>query len=164
MLKLAAKEALILIGTAVAVALAVYAIRPDRTAIFPAAVNPDAEERSQAESGFSEISLEDAVRLYQEQGAIFADARHAADFSAGHIKGAVNLYTADQEIWLPGFLAATDPTAVIIAYCDGERCHLAPALAELLFFNGFDNVRYLKNGWTRWREGGFPVELSNAVE
>ncbi len=158
MFKLAAKEALILIGTAVSVALAVYAIRPDRMAIFPAAVNPDAVQGSPTESGFSEISLAEAVRLYREKSAIFADARHAADYAAGHIKGAVNLYTADQEIWLPGFLAATDPTAVIIAYCDGENCHLAPALAELLFFNGFDKVRYLKNGWTRWRDGGFPVQ------
>ncbi len=162
MLKLAAKEALILIGTAVAVALAVYAIRPDRIAIIPAAVNPDTVQQSQTESGFSEISLEDAVRLYREKGAIFADSRHAADFAAGHIKGAVNLYTADQEAWLAEFLAATDPASVIVTYCDGADCHLAPTLAEFLFFNGFNNVHYLKNGWTRWRDSGFPVELSNA--
>ena len=158
MFKLAAKEALILIGAAVAVALAVYAVRPDKIGIIPAAVNQDGGQQLQTESGFSEISLEDAVRLYQEKGAIFADSRHAADFEAGHIQGAVHLYTADQEIWLNGFLAATDPATVIVTYCDGADCHLAPALAELLFFNGFDNVRYLKNGWTRWREGGFPVE------
>lgn len=158
MLKQAAKEALILIGAAVAVALAVYAVRPHKIGLFPAAVNQGNVQQTLAENGFSEISLEDAVRLFQEKRAIFADARHAADFEAGHIQGAVHLYTADQEIWLPEFLAATDPTTVIIAYCDGEDCHLAPALAELLFFNGFDNVRYLKNGWTRWREGGFAVE------
>ena len=56
------------------------------------------------------------------------------------------------------FWPLVDPAKVIITYCDGEDCHLAPALAELLFFNGFNNVRYLRNGWTRWREGGFPVE------
>ena len=162
MLKLAAKEALILIGTAVTIAIAVYAVRPDKIGINPASLNQDAAQQSLSESGFSEISIEDAVRLYQENGAIFADARHSADFEAGHIQGAVHLYTADQEIWLNEFLAATDPATVIVTYCDGADCHLAPALAELLFFNGFNNVRYLKNGWTRWREGGFPVELSNA--
>jgi rhodanese-related sulfurtransferase len=158
MLTQAAKEALILIGTAVAIALVVYAVRPDKIGVNPPAVNQDAAQQSPTESDFSEISIEDAVRLHQEKAAIFADSRHAADFEAGHIQGAVHLYTADQEIWLPEFLATTDPTAVIIAYCDGENCHLAPALAELLFFNGFDNVRYLKNGWTRWRDGGFPIE------
>jgi len=158
MLKQAAKEALILIGTAVVVALAVHAVRPYKIARLPAAVDHESVPPSQTESGYAEISLEDARRLYEEERAIFADSRHAADFEAGHIKGAVNLYTADQTVWLPKFLAATDPTAEIVTYCDGEDCHLAQALAELLFFNGFDNVRYLKNGWTRWRGGGFPVE------
>ena len=158
MLKQATKEALVLIGTAVAIALAVYAVRSDKIGINPASLNEGVARQSPAENVISEISIDDAVRLYKEKGAIFADARHEADFAAGHIKGSVNLYAADQEIWLPEFLAATDPATVIVTYCDGEACHLAPALAELLFFNGFDNVRYLKNGWTRWREGGFPIE------
>ena len=157
MLKLAAKEALILIGTAVTIAIAAYAVRPDKIGIMPAAENGGSARQLTADSGFSEISLEEAVRLY-EKNALFADSRHAADFAAGHIKGARHLYAAEQEAWLPEFLAATDPETAIVTYCDGEDCHLARALAELLFFNGFDHVRYLKNGWTRWREGGFPIE------
>ena len=105
-----------------------------------------------------EQDLKEAVRLYKEEGAIFADARHATDFEAGHIKGAINLYVMDQDAWLPGFLYATNPTAMIITYCDGASCHLATELAELLQLNGFGNVHYLKNGWSRWRDGGFPVE------
>jgi rhodanese-related sulfurtransferase len=162
MLKQATKEALILIVTAVAIALAVTAIRPDKIGINSISINQDVARQSLVEKGFSEISIADARRLHEEQGAIFADARHAADFAAGHIQAAVNLYAGDPDVWLPDFLAATDPATVIVTYCDGEDCHLAPALAELLFFNGFDHVRYLQNGWTRWREGGFPVELSNA--
>ena len=158
MLKLAAKEALILIGTAVTIAIAVYAVRPDKIGIMPGAQSGGSARQLAADSGFSEISLEDAVRLYEEKNTLFADSRHAADFEAGHIKGALHLYAAEQEAWLPEFLAATDPETAIVTYCDGEDCHLARALAELLFFNGFDHVRYLKNGWTRWREGGFPIE------
>ena len=158
MVKQATKEAVVLIFVAVGIALAVYAVRPDKIGILPAAVNGDSGQPSSAENGFSEISIEEAVRLYDEKKAIFADARHVADFEAGHIKGAVHLVTADQEIWLADFLAATDPSTVIVTYCDGADCHLAPALAELLFFNGFIHVRYLKNGWTRWRAGGYPVE------
>jgi rhodanese-related sulfurtransferase len=158
MLKLAAKEAFILIGTAVAVALAVYAVRPDKIVRLTAAVDQETVPPPLTESGYAEISLEDALRLYEDGRSIFADARHPADFEAGHIKGAVNLYTSDQTVWLPDFLAATEPTAMIVTYCDGENCHLAQALAELLFLSGFDDVRYLKNGWTRWRDGGFPSE------
>ena len=162
MLKQATKEALILIGTAVAIALVVYTVRPDKIGVTPVALNEGDTRQSTAEKGFSEIPIDEALRLYEEKGAIFADARHAADFAVGHVKGAVHLYAADQAVWLPDFLAATDPATVIVTYCDGADCHLAPALAELLVINGFDNVRYLKNGWTRWREGGFPVELANA--
>ena len=158
MLKQATKEALILIGTAVAIAMAVYAVRPDKIGINPVSPNEEVTQQLPAENGFSEISIDEALRLYEEKGAIFADARHSADFEAGHIQGAVHLYAADQDIWLPEFLAAIDPATVIITYCDGQDCHLAPALAELLVINGFDNVRYLKNGWTRWRDGGFPIE------
>lgn len=158
MLKQAAKEALILIGTAVTIAIAVYAVRPDKIGINSASLNDGAVGQRPAESAVSMISIEEAVGLYKEKKAIFADARHRADFDAGHIKGAVHLYVADQDQWLPEFLAATDPATVVVTYCDGENCHLAPELAEILFFNGIDHVRYIENGWTRWREGGFPVE------
>lgn len=158
MVKKAIKEAVVLILAAVGIALAVYAVRPDKIGDIPAAVNDGAGGQSQVESAYSEISVEEAVRLYTGKKAIFADARHSADFKAGHIRGAVHLYAADQDTWLPDFLAATDPATLVVAYCDGKDCHLAPELAEILLFNGFENVRYLKNGWTRWHEGGFPVE------
>ena len=158
MVKQAAKEAFFLILAAVGIALAVYAVRPDKIGVNPAAVDEGTAPQSTTAGGFAEISIVEAVRLFEEKSAIFADSRHLADFEAGHIQGAVHLYAADQDIWLPEFLAATDPATVIVTYCDGQDCHLAPALAELLFFNGFDNVHYLKNGWTRWREGGFAVE------
>ena len=103
------------------------------------------------------ISIDEAYRLYQEENVVFADARHAVDYAAGHIKGAVNLTVTESDSWLSGFLAATDPATVIVTYCDGESCHLAPELAELLYFNGFEHVFYIENGWTRWREKGLPV-------
>ncbi len=158
MVKQAAKEAFVLILVAVGIALAVYAVRPDKIGLIPDAVNEGIARQSPTESGFTEISIEDALRLYKNKSVIFADARHAADFEAGHIQDAVHLYAADQDVWLSEFLAATDPAAVIVTYCDGQDCHLATELAQLLFFNGFDSVHYLKNGWTRWREGGFAVE------
>jgi rhodanese-related sulfurtransferase len=154
----AAKEAIILILAAVGIALIVHAVRPDRIGLLPAAVKPADARHPPGETGISEISLQAALRLYKKGGTVFADARHPADFNAGHVKGAVNLYAADQDSWLPKFLAAHDPDAVIVTYCDGEHCHLAKQLAQLLYFNGFNHVRYIKNGWTRWHDAGYPVE------
>lgn len=158
MVKQTVKEALILIFIAVGIALAVYAVRPDLMARPPASVNQPAGELPTTESSFAEISIEEAARLYEEESVIFVDARHADDYEAGHIKGAVNLYAMDQDTWLSGFLYATDPTFTIVTYCDGESCHLATELAELLYMNGYNNIFYLRNGWSQWREGGFPTE------
>lgn len=157
MLLTSLKEAVIIVLTAIVVATAVYLLRPDKIAgpmDPPAASQPQPGEAT----GFREISIDAARSLFDAPNTLFADARPAIDFAAGHVYGARNLVVADQEQWLPAFLATTDPATVIITYCDGENCHLAPELAELLYFNGYDNVYYLKNGWTRWRERGFPTE------
>jgi rhodanese-related sulfurtransferase len=154
----ATKEALVLLVLSAGIALAVFAFRADSidTSRFGGRTQPAISTDGQ--ETLSEISLQDAVRFYNEEKAVFADARHAADYDAGHIRGAVHLSVADQDIWLDAFLEATDPATMIVTYCDGDDCHLAPALSELLYLNGFRNVRYLKNGWTRWRQAGFPVE------
>lgn len=157
MVKQTIKEAAVLILVAAGIALAVYALRPDKIRMMASESNNGPAQQSPEEIGFSQISVEEALRLYEEKKAIFADARHLSDFEAGHIKGAVHLYSADRDTWLPGFLRATSPDTVIVTYCDGEVCDLAPELAELLVLNGFVQVRYLENGWTRWRESGFPV-------
>lgn len=158
MLKQATKEAVLLILVATGIALAVYALRSDKISLTPAGPRPGEAQATNEDVGYREISLHDARQYFDDQSALFADARHAADFAAGHIAGALNLSLADQDRWLPDLLASTPPTTVIITYCDGERCHLATQLAEFLFFNGFDQVYYLRNGWTRWRESGFPAE------
>ena len=157
-MKQSIQEALILILVATGIALVVYTIRPDK--IVPTTEQAaEATNRSSVEESASrEISLEAAWERFQSKTAVFADSRHRADFEAGHIQGAVHLYAADSDVWLTDFLTATDPMATIITYCDGEACPLAKDLAELLALNGFENVRYLKNGWTRWQEKGFPVE------
>ena len=168
MIKQAVREAIIILITATVLALVVYAFRPDKIG-QPAPSPPTAtaspatphDDRGMAEPEMPEpISLERARQLFDDAAALFADARHPVDYAAGHISGARNLFVDDQEQWLPDLLATTDSARVIVTYCDGERCHLAPELAELLYFNGFEKVYYLKNGWTRWREAGLPIASS----
>lgn len=154
----AVKEAVILTLAAVAIALSVYALRPDKIGAPPPVQGSSPAPPSDTAGGVAEITLDDAVQRWETGGAVFADARHPDDFAAGHIRGAVSLYAEDPDRWLPSFLADTDPTAVIITYCDGEQCHLATHLAELLSLNGFETVYYLKDGWSRWQAGGHPSD------
>ena len=147
-IKQAAKEAIVLIFAAVGIALIVNAVRPDKIMFSPVAVNQATTRQPAGEEGIAEVSLQEALHLYKKKGTIFADARHPTDFGAGHIKGAVNLYAADQDAWLPGFLSATDPNTVIVTYCDGESCLLSQDLARFLIDLGYKKVTVLENGWS----------------
>jgi len=158
MLKQSIKEALILLLAALGIAVAVYAIRPDKIGPVAATANKDPARLFPTSVESREIDIEAARRLFKEKGTVFADARHEADFEAGHIQGAINLYAANPEAWLSDFLSSTDPATPIVTYCDGVDCPLARELAELLAANGFETVHYLKDGWTRWQERGLPVE------
>lgn len=163
------REALLIVLASVVVSGAVYGIRPDKirsdkirpahtkiTGIGPRTAGED--NRVNDNTDIREISLDEARKWFDTADAVFVDARHELDFSAGHIRGARHLAVDAQERWLDAFLAETAPETMIITYCDGEDCHLAAEMARLMIFNGFTQVHYLRNGWTRWREQGFPTE------
>lgn len=170
------REAVVIILAAVVISGIVYGIRPDK--IRPGTIGPDRTQPRVTDAstagdpsasgetgpvdgpqGVAEISLEAARTLFDTPGTIFADARHELDFSAGHIQGARHLPADNPDPWLDDVLVEMPPETVIITYCDGDDCHLATDLAQLLVLNGFSQVYYLKNGWTRWQEKGFPVTL-----
>lgn len=160
------REALVIVLTAVVVSGIVYGIRPDKISPDKTGPNtpggtaaPASDETGKIDenTGYREISLEQARVLFDRPGTIFADSRHELDFSAGHIRDARHFFEEDQEVWLNAVLSETEPDTVIITYCDGDDCRLATDLAQLLVLNGFTRVYYLKNGWTRWREKGFPT-------
>jgi len=46
----------------------------------------------------------------------------------------------------------------MIAYCDGETCHLSKELAKALTEMGFQNARVLINGWSLWIQNGLPIQ------
>ena len=55
-------------------------------------------------------------------------------------------------------LGVIPENAWIVTYCDGETCSLSEDLAKGLIAMGYQNVRVLPNGLTRWMEAGLPVE------
>ncbi|MGE5258338.1 MAG: rhodanese-like domain-containing protein [Hyphomicrobiales bacterium] len=158
MLKPLIKEAALILSLAVAVALTVNALRA-RGIDWLAPVPPAAE--TAAASDRREIPLEEAVRWHAEKSAIFADARPAADYAAGHIQGALSLPDQEFDTWVEDFIAATDPETVIITYCEGAQCLLSKSLAEKLIDLGYVNTRYLIDGWGRWKANRLPVGKGN---
>ncbi len=149
------REALLIATAAIALAFTVNALRPDGLDL--AGGGPQKISGNAVAAGGHEITIEEARQAHAQGSAVFADARSAADYAAGHIEGAISLPEHDLEAWVEGFIARTDPATVIITYCDGGECPLARALAEKLVELGYANTRFLSDGWGKWKERGLPT-------
>ena len=168
MLSRTLRETLIIVLVAAATALAVNALRPGglplkaptpaevaaATGTGQGAVSPAAA----IETGGGAIDLATAAARHRQGGStVFVDARSPEAYTAGHIRGALNLPLQRFDDHADDFLNRVPPEAAIVAYCDGAGCELAEQLAQRLALFGFAEVRILPNGLTRWREAGLPV-------
>ena len=108
------------------------------------------------------ISLEMAWEKYNSGEALFLDARSADDYSAGHIRGALNFPADDFESQLPQIFDLLIGDREVITYCGGEECHSSTDLADALRAAGCVKVWVFYSGWVSWKEIGYPVEYGPA--
>ena len=135
-----------------------FALRP---AALPLKSVAEQKQAPVKEEPFKLIAIEQAQELFEEGHALFADARPAIAYEAGHIQGALNLEPDDFEAWASHLLDNYPLDKTIITYCEGPRCNLSHELAERLVWLGFENVYYLIDGWGQWKAHGLPVEPLN---
>ena len=118
------------------------------------------EARLTTESGESlVISLEEARELCSKKEAVFLDARSTQDYAHGHIRCALNIPWQSFEEHIERVWGEIPEDAWIVTYCDGEDCSLSEDLAKELIAMGYEKVKVLVNGWTRWLEAGLPTEV-----
>ena len=108
--------------------------------------------------GLEEISLEEAGARHKAGSALFLDARDPAGYQAGHLPGAMNVPPQEAEVFSEEIRALAESGMEVIAYCDGVDCPLSAELARALQGRGVPSVKVLVNGWSRWRDAGFPTE------
>lgn len=86
---------------------------------------------------YLQISMEEAVTMMQEKsGYIILDVRHADEFAAGHIPGAVNV--ANEDIGTAEIPELPDKDQLIMVYCrSGRRSKEA---SEKLAALGYTNI------------------------
>ena len=100
--------------------------------------------------------------MFFEEAAIIIDARPNEDYEKGHIKGARSLpWHEVDRIFMAVTKDISDDTP-IITYCDGETCVLSHNLAIFLIDLGFNKVKVLVNGWTKWQNANLPIEKKEA--
>lgn len=141
---------------AAVVAVAVNRLRPDNT--LPLMATRPLAAAVQSEDQADQISITQARELFEQNAALFLDARSRDDYLQGHIRGALSLPWQEVDERFADISDELSEDSVIITYCDGERCLLSHHLARYLKDMGFSHVRVVKNGWSLWRQNSLPVE------
>ena len=151
---------------AAVVAVGVNRLRPDNTLPLMATRLPAAAVQPEGQT--DQVSIARARELFEQNAALFLDARSRDDYLKGHIRGALSLPWQEVDERFADISDKLGEDSIIITYCDGEGCLLSHHLAQYLKDMGFSRVRVLKNGWSLWRQNDFPVEgnersISNPV-
>jgi rhodanese-related sulfurtransferase len=103
------------------------------------------------------IQLPAVKKFFDAGAALFVDAREAADYAAGHVRGAVNL---------PFDESVTDPERLeklasggkpIIVYCGGGGCEVSIQLAGALMQAGHRKVLVDEGGFGEWEAAKYPI-------
>src|ERR1043165_2966503 len=106
----------------------------------------------------------DQVKGVLESGAngrrpVLVDVRETDEYRAGHLPGALHLPRGFLELQAEGKLPQRE--AEIIAYCaGGTRSLLA---ADTLRKMGYQKVKSMAGGFTRWKQNGFPFDVPQVL-
>jgi rhodanese-related sulfurtransferase len=104
------------------------------------------------------ISLVGAKSKFDKKKTVFLDARKPEDYQAGHIPGAYNFYSEEQDQYAPNILSALpDKGQDIVCYCHGGDCDMALRDARFLLEVGFTHVEVFLGGWPQWSQAGYPA-------
>jgi len=89
---------------------------------------------------------------------IFLDAREPEDYSAGHIRGAINLPYESLDAYWPKVAESLPKESEIITYCSGDECESSLFLGRELLDKGFEHVLVFYGGWREWEKASLPIE------
>lgn len=112
-----------------------------------------AELDHQANKG-SFLSPSSAIRLMNNhEDALILDVRTAADYKAGHIKGARNIPLSELDSAIAGM--SEDKNKPVLVYCNsGNTVNRA---IKALKKAGFEQVNNLEGGIAAWKEANLPL-------
>jgi rhodanese-related sulfurtransferase len=107
-----------------------------------------------ASAAFKNLSVDEFARMAADKQNVILDVRTAAEFSAGHIPGAMNLDVTAADFEEKA--AALDKSKTYLVYCaTGARSVRA---CEKLSHLDFPKLYNLPGGFKAWVKAGKPVE------
>jgi rhodanese-related sulfurtransferase len=102
------------------------------------------------------LSATELQERLQQGRVVLLDVRPAAEYRAGHIRGALSAPLDDLESIVPTLPKRRE----LVAYCRGPYCVYADDAVRLLRARGL-RARRLAAGFPEWRRAGLPVELAS---
>ncbi len=99
------------------------------------------------------VSVTDAAERLDAGTALFVDMRESVEFTAGHIPGALGLFSAELQSSLTGLTEES----IIIAYSDASRPDAGRRGAAILIQLGYERVYLLDGGLDAWKAAGLPL-------
>lgn len=109
------------------------------------------------------LELDQAIKLFNQNSAIFIDARDQWEFSESHIKGAINIpefsFTHEDTI-----LSKINKEAILVVYCDGDDCDISKRLTNEFMKMGYSNSYVFLGGFKEWSELELPLEKGDTHE
>ena len=120
----------------------------------------DRDERTIPATDIPLIRLAEAESLWRKGSTIFVDVRAPADYSAGHIAGAINLPEEDFEERFRLFKARLDEARAIVVYCNNRDCGKSLWSALRLRRQGLTQTRIFPEGWHDWIGKGLPTAVA----
>ena len=111
-----------------------------------------AREHIEGRDALEPITRSELLARLRRRDVVVVDVRPAEEYRAGHISGAVCLPLDD----LRRRLRELPKSKLVVAYCRGPYCVLAPQALALLRARGF-RARRLEDGLPEWRAAGLPI-------
>lgn len=105
-------------------------------------------------AGVEEIGRKELAARIRGRRVLVLDVRPAAEFSAGHVRGARSMPIAE----LRRHVRALPRDSEVVAYCRGPYCVYADDAVRELTRRGF-RARRLVDGFPEWRRAGLPVAV-----
>ncbi|HEY3002527.1 MAG TPA: metalloregulator ArsR/SmtB family transcription factor [Kribbellaceae bacterium] len=98
------------------------------------------------------ITRDDLRARLRDGDVVVVDVRPAAEYAAGHIRGAISIPVAD----LKARLGEIPDGSEVVAYCRGPYCVFADDAVRILARKGVDAAR-LEDGFPEWDDARLPV-------
>jgi len=121
-------------------------------------------------ASLSGATLVDAAKAKSriDGGAKAIDARVAAEYAEGHIKGAISVAYKEKSAKAADFDASLDSidlgklpgdkNASLVFYCNGAECWKGYKAASAAIKAGYKTVYWFRLGLPEWKAKGFPAE------